>query len=65
MTIQEHFKKFYDMEPYIFIDEKEWKHIMETYEKDQLNNMLWNLIKDYDLNYNAKIMDKLKKDGVI
>ena len=22
---------------------------METYEKDQLNNMLWNLIKDYDV----------------
>ena len=33
MTIQEHFKKFYDMEPYIFIDEKEWQSIMETYEK--------------------------------
>ena len=22
---------------------------METYEKDQLNNMLWHLIKDYDV----------------
>ena len=22
---------------------------METYEKDQLNNVLWNLIKDYDI----------------
>ena len=36
MTIQEHFKKFYNMEPYIFIDEKEWQSIMETYEKEDV-----------------------------
>ena len=34
--IKDYFKKFYDMKPYLFIDEKEWKHIMKTYEKDDV-----------------------------
>ena len=35
-NIKDYFKKFYDMKPYLFIDEKEWKHIMETYEKEDV-----------------------------
>ena len=34
--ITDYFKKFYNMEPYLFIDEKEWKYILETYEKDDV-----------------------------
>ena len=33
--LKDYFKKFYNMKPYLFIDEKEWKHIMETYEKSK------------------------------
>ena len=33
MIISDYFKKFYDMEPYIFIDEDEWKHIIEHMKK--------------------------------
>ena len=34
--VKELFKKFYNMEPYLFIDEKEWKYILDTYEKDDV-----------------------------
>ena len=34
--ITDYFKKFYNMEPYLFIDEKEWKYILDTYEKDDV-----------------------------
>ena len=38
---------------------------METYEKDQLNNMLWNLIKDYDvLFYVSPKGVKIEDNGV-
>ena len=47
MTIQEHFKKFYNMEPYIFIDEKEWKCIIETYEKEDVIEELSKVLVTY------------------
>ena len=34
--ITDYFKKFYNMKPYLFIDEKEWKYILDTYEKDDV-----------------------------
>ena len=34
MDIEELFKKFYDMKPYLQIEEEEWKHIISTYDKD-------------------------------
>ena len=47
MTIQEHFKKFYNMEPYIFIDEKEWKSIMDTYDKEDVIEELSKVLHTY------------------
>ena len=39
--------------------------LRETYEKDQLNNMLWNLIKDYDvLFYVSPKGVKIEDNGV-
>ena len=35
MQVKDYFKKFYNMEPYLTIGESEWKHIMETYEKEE------------------------------
>ena len=42
--IESYFKKFYNMKPYLFIDKKEWKHIMDTYEKDDVIEELCNKI---------------------
>ena len=36
MQVTDYFKKFYNMEPYLTIGESEWKHIMETYEKEEV-----------------------------
>ena len=45
--IKDYFKKFYDMKPYLFIDEKEWKYIMETYEKDDVVEELSKALHTY------------------
>ena len=45
--ITDYFKKFYNMEPYLFIDEKEWKFILETYEKDDVIEELSKVLHTY------------------
>jgi len=45
--VEELFKKFYDMEPYLFIDEKEWQHIITTYEKDEVVDELAKCLHTY------------------
>ena len=45
--VVDYFKKFYNMKPYLFIDEKEWKYIMETYEKDEVVNELAKCLHTY------------------
>ena len=46
-SIKDYFKKFYDMKPYLFIDEKEWKYIMETYEKETVVEELSKVLHTY------------------
>ena len=45
--VKELFKKFYDMEPYLFIDEKEWQHIITTYDKDEVVDELAKCLHTY------------------
>ena len=45
--LKDYFKKFYNMKPYLFIDEKEWKHIMETYEKEDVVEELSKVLHTY------------------
>ena len=45
--IESYFKKFYNMKPYLFIDKKEWKHIMDTYEKDDVIEELSKALHTY------------------
>ena len=45
--IIDYFTKFYNMKPYLFIDEKEWKYIMETYEKDEVVDELAKCLHTY------------------
>ena len=40
--LKEQFKKFYDMKPYLLIEEDEWKDIMQTYEKEDVVEELAN-----------------------
>ena len=47
MKINELFKKFYDMKPYLFIDEKEWQHIITTYDKDEVVDELAKCLHTY------------------
>ena len=35
------------MKPYLFIDEKEWKYIMETYDKEDVVNELSKVLYTY------------------
>ena len=46
-NITDYFKKFYGMKPYLFIDEEEWKHIMETYEKEIVVEELSKVLHTY------------------
>jgi len=45
--VEELFKKFYGMEPYLFIDEDEWQHIITTYEKDDVVDELAKCLHTY------------------
>jgi len=45
--VEEIFKKFYNMEPYLSIDEKEWQHIITTYEKDEVVDELAKCLHTY------------------
>ena len=45
--ITDYFKKFYNMKPYLFIDEKEWKYILDTYEKDDVIEELSKALHTY------------------
>ena len=47
MKINELFKKFYGMKPYLFIDEKEWQHIITTYDKDEVVDELAKCLHTY------------------
>tara|TARA_B100001248_G_C27363436_1_gene447705 strand:- start:308 stop:1525 length:1218 start_codon:yes stop_codon:yes gene_type:complete len=45
--LQEHFKKFYDMKPYLLIEEEEWKDIMQKYEKEDVVEELAKVLHTY------------------
>jgi hypothetical protein len=47
VQVKEYFKKFYNMEPYLTIGESEWKHIMETYEKEEVVEALAETLVTY------------------
>ena len=45
--VEELFKKFYGMEPYLSIDEDEWQHIITTYDKDEVVDELAKCLHTY------------------
>ncbi len=48
-TIKEYFSKFYDMKPYLTIDEEEWAYILKTYDKEEIIETLSEVCHTYPL----------------
>ena len=51
MDIINHFKKYYNMSPYLNISSEEWVYLNETYEKDDIRNELTKVCMSYELPY--------------
>jgi len=47
MSIKEVFEKYYNMKPYLQIEEDEWQHIIKTYEKDEVVDELAKCLHTY------------------
>ena len=47
----DYFDKFYNMEPYLEIDEKEWEYIKETFDKEDVKESLARVAMTYPLPY--------------
>lgn len=47
--IQKYFEKFKDMEPYFEINEEEWTYIKETFPKEEVKEVLADILMDYPL----------------
>ena len=54
-----YFDKFYDMEPYLFIDEEEWEYIKKTFDKQDVRESLAKVAMSYPPPY----MDISEKDA--
>ena len=68
----DYFDKFLNMDPYLFIDEREWDYIKQTFEKQDVRESLAQVAMTYpppymDITENDayKELQKLKKNGVI
>jgi hypothetical protein len=53
----EYFDKFLNMEPYLSIDEKEWEHIKNTFDKEDVKESLAKVAMTYEIPY-AEISKK-------
>ena len=47
MSVKEIFEKYYNMKPYLQIEEDEWQHIITTYEKDEVVDELSKCLHTY------------------
>ena len=53
--LQEHFKKFYNMKPYLLIEEEEWKDIMQKYEKEDVVEELAKVLHTYKSSVTSRL----------
>jgi len=51
MDIREYFNQFRGMSPYFFINEDQWTHIKETYPKDDVKEILAEILMEYEIPY--------------
>ena len=54
-----YFDKFYDMKPYLFIDEEEWEYIKKTFDKQDVRESLARVAMTYPPPY----VDITEKDA--
>jgi hypothetical protein len=57
-----YFDKFYNMEPYLEINEKEWEYITETFDKEDVKESLATVAMTYPLPYPNLTEKKAWKD---
>jgi len=57
----QYFDKFYGMKPYLYIDNKEWEYIKNTFNKDDVKESLAKVAMTYDIPY-ADITEKEARD---
>ncbi len=64
-TIKEYFSKFYNMKPYLTIDEEEWAYILKTYDKEEIIETLSEVCHTYPLPIpvytNEEVLEDYKK----
>jgi len=58
----DYFDKFYNMEPYLKIDEKDWEYIKETFDKEDVKESLATVAMTYPLPYPDLTEKKAWKD---
>ena len=58
----DYFDKFYNMKPYLEIDEKDWEYIKETFDKDDVKESLAKVAMTYPLPYPDLTEKKAYKD---
>ena len=46
-----YFDKFYNMKPYLSIDEKEWEYIKDTFDKEDVKESLAKVAMTYEIPY--------------
>ena len=51
---EDYFEKFYDMKPYLEINEEEWQNIKDMYTKDEVKEKLADLCMTYPLPYQTE-----------
>ena len=61
MKYIEYFDKFLNMEPYLYIDEKDWSYIKDTFEKDDVKHSLAKVAMTYQPPYQEISIDKVRK----
>ncbi len=56
-TIKEYFNKFYNMKPYLSIDEEEWAYIIKTFDKEDIIETLSEVCYTYPLPIGSRWSD--------
>ena len=57
-----YFDKFYNMEPYLEIDEKEWEYIKNTFDKEDVKESLAKVAMTYEIPYAEMSMKDAYRD---
>ena len=57
-----YFDKFYNMKPYLSIDEKEWEYIKDTFDKEDVKESLIKSAMTYEIPYIEMSVKDIHRD---